>query len=121
MALVERLERGLPVAREHQPLPPAVTHFLELVLVEIGRDGFEIVAQRLAIGVHVDPHPAAPAVALHRGKPRVLVIEAIAIALAVVDEGDLAADLPAPAMELADELPDMAAALGQLAAAMLAL
>ncbi len=64
VGLHERLEGDLPVAVEDQPVAPPVAHVLELEGVEQGGRGLEVVAQRLAVRVHVDPDPAAPGVDL---------------------------------------------------------
>ena len=70
--LVEGLQRDLPVAVEVQPLAPLVAHVLQSERVENLRCGEQVVHQRLAVGIHVDPQPAAPGVDLDWGQVRVL-------------------------------------------------
>ena len=62
VGLVEGLHGDLPIAIEDAPLPPSVAHVLKLEGIEHGRGRLEIVAQGLAVGIHVDADPAAPGV-----------------------------------------------------------
>src|SRR5439155_9140761 len=49
IAFDEGAHRRLPIAREYEPLPPAVAHLVQLERVEHWRHGREIVEQRLAL------------------------------------------------------------------------
>ena len=66
VGLVERLQRDLPVAVEVHPLAPLAAHVLQAERVEDLGGREQVVGQRLAVGIHVDPQPAAPGVDAHR-------------------------------------------------------
>ena len=119
IAFDEGAHRRLPVAGEIEPLPPGVAHLVQLERIQHRRDWPEIVEQRLAIRIHVDPDPSAPAVALHRLQPDIVGIQRLAPILGRQDESIFAVQIPAPAMKAAIELIGMAAAGGQPAPAVL--
>ena len=68
VGLVEGLQGDFPVAVEMQPFAPFAPHVLQAERVEDLRGRVQVVLQRFAIGVHVDPQPAAPGVHADRAQ-----------------------------------------------------
>src|SRR5204862_5556377 len=92
-----------------QPPAPPVAHVLQLERVEQGGRGLQVVAQRLALRVHVEPDPAAPGAGPDLLQAGLLTGEAAGPVLALGDAGVLAVEVVAPSVEAADELPAVAA------------
>src|SRR4051794_4724482 len=102
--LHERFDGGLPVAIEDHPLAPLVAHLLHFERVEEAGSGLEVFAQRHAVGVHVDEHPATPGIDPDFAQVRALICER-ALPIRLIElEGALAIQVIAPAMEPADKL-----------------
>ena len=120
IALVERLDRDLPVARKMQPLAPAIAHLLQLERVEHRCRRLQIVTQRRRVRVHADEHPAAPCVDTHVAQPQRIGLQAVAPGILADDADIIAVQIPAPGMEGADQPLRIAAPFGQLPAAMAA-
>src|SRR6202011_4101454 len=64
VGLHEGFDRCLPVAVEDDPLAPLVAHLRKLEWVEDRGSGFQVLAKRDAVGIHVDEDPAAPGINL---------------------------------------------------------
>ncbi len=62
VGLVEGLHRDFPVAIEGEPPAPFVAHVLQAERVENLGGREQEVGERLTVGVHVDPQPAAPGI-----------------------------------------------------------
>ena len=103
VGLVERLQCDLPVAVEVQPFAPLAPHVLQTERVEDLRGRVQVVLQRFAVGVHVDPQPAAPGVDLHRAQVGVGRCQRALPVRLLADVGARAVQTVCPAVESADE------------------
>ena len=110
VALVERVDHGLPVRVDDRAQRRPQAHLLEVVRAEQLGQRIEVVEQRLRVGVEVDEHEPAPRVDPHRCEREVVGQAHELLAIGHVDEP--AVEPVAPAVKRA---PDRS--LGERAAA----
>src|SRR3982751_2592416 len=117
IALAERLQRDLPVARHHDALAPDIAHLLEFIRRQLGGSGLEEFLEALGLRVHADKDPAAPAADTDRTERDILVRQGRAPICAIDDIDRGAIERPFPAMIFAVEAAHLAAPFGQPATA----
>ncbi len=103
VGLVEGLQCDLPVAVEGEPPAPFVAHVLQAERVENFGGGEQEVGQRLAVGIHVDPQPAAPGVDPDGSKVGVVGCESVLPVLLFADMRARAVEAIGPAVKAADK------------------
>ena len=111
VTLEERLHRELPVGGKHGRLPPGGPHLPHVERVEQLGQRAERRVQRRRVGVHVDERAPAPRVDLALDEMEVVGIECrLGEQLGLVHERVGAVEVPAPAVERADEAAAFAVA-----------
>src|SRR5258708_84613 len=68
VALIEGIDRRLPIAVPFDRDVAGLHHALEVIGIEVFRDGAQEIRQRFGVAVHGEPHEAAPLRALHFGQ-----------------------------------------------------
>jgi hypothetical protein len=117
IGLLEGFQRGLPVALHDRRAPRPDAVILQPVEIERAGDRRQIVLQRGPFPGLAHEDEAAPCADRRLGQAQLFLGDAGEVGL-VEDMAVLAVERPAPAMEGAGELGEVAAALGELGAAM---
>ena len=124
IALHEGFHRGLPVGGQHRGELPFGAHLVSIVGVQTRRQRPQLLPESRRIIIEIDEHTAHLDLAAARAQRQIGFVQLpLAEQMAAIDEGVFPLDIPAPAVEGADEPLALAIAmapLGQRHAAMAA-